>query len=499
MTERDRGIAVADAHRRIRVLADGEGPFPGELVSIGDGLAVRMPAEELRQWRGWAFTGAEHVATPVDLALGEGATDVLLPWCVRRIAVHLAERGEIEPGGVTRGAAVTLAVSMLRGVVELATERADGPSRRDPTNPAPEEPRGEWWLTDEGRPVFAIETSPGTGETSSGAAQRLLHELEGRVDDRALRRLLGQLASALDDPRRARAEAARWEQELLEIAAPRPLNPPGGEGAISVDTTSGPTPGRQRQQLRRRDLRVVGEPRARRRRAFARRPERGVHRTPGILASAVKAASAVRVAIAGGVRRIGAPSPSHSEGSASAVSAGRSRRWTGPAIVAGSVAVAIAAAGVLWPSGGGSADAADRAMRPQPTATARTPTDAPHPDRAHTDSPSPTAPDPGIPGPSEQPDAERAGQELIAAAIRCGADPVPSCGELWDGGASAAKPVRDQDGRTTMIEDYGDIAAVRSGDGTGAQMVVIIRRDAEWRIRDVYDIANPPSEGAAAP
>jgi hypothetical protein len=77
--------------------------------------------------------------------------------------------------------------------------------------------------------------------------------------------------------------------------------------------------------------------------------------------------------------------------------------------------------------------------------------------------------------------------------------PVPECDALWEGEAAAAKEVRDQDGQPALIEDYGDLAALRSGAGDDAQLVVIIRRNAEWRIRDVYDIADPPSEGAGTP
>ena len=70
---------------------------------------------------------------------------------------------------------------------------------------------------------------------------------------------------------------------------------------------------------------------------------------------------------------------------------------------------------------------------------------------------------------------------------------------MWDGGAAGARPLRAADGPPVLIEDYGDIAAIRNSSDDDAQMVVIIRRNAEWRMRDVYDIANPPSEGTGAP
>ncbi|MBS1697066.1 MAG: hypothetical protein JST25_01530, partial [Actinobacteria bacterium] len=281
MTERSRGVAVARAHRVIRVLAEGEGPFPGELVTCADGVAVRVSAPRLRGWRGWALAGAEHVAAPLDVLLGAEGQDALLPWCVRTVGVHLAGLGGPESGGMSRGEAVTLAVSLLRGVVELTPEDAGSASGVSSADIAEAEPCGAWWLTDEGRPVFAIDAAAAPGEdgTACATAERALRDLESRVEDRALQRVLLRLADALRDPRRLRAEAARWEQELLEIAAPRPLRlsadtgaePDGAEGAATV-------PHRLPQPLRRRDLRMgerrMGERRMGERRGNQRRTDR---------------------------------------------------------------------------------------------------------------------------------------------------------------------------------------------------------------------------------
>jgi hypothetical protein len=77
------------AHRRPRTRRR-RGPFDGELVTRGNGMAVRVDAAQLRGWAGWAFAGAEHVA-PLDLALSTDGQDVLLPWCVRTVRAHLAQ------------------------------------------------------------------------------------------------------------------------------------------------------------------------------------------------------------------------------------------------------------------------------------------------------------------------------------------------------------------------------------------------------------------------
>jgi len=430
---------------------------------------------------------------------------------------------------------VTLAVSVLRGVLELeggeqetasgargAGERAGG---RD--SDADAEPRGGWWLTDEARPVFAIGAAdgPGAGGSPRETGERLLRDLEARIEDRALRRVLTRLADALDDPRRLRAEATRWEGELLDIAAPRPLRMVA-EGDADPDDES---PGRETMRTvprrgdrppRRRDLRTAGRadghraaaagerrrtdptprsgsPRERRKRREPRsgRGPAGMPRVRGALRRAQERLE--RLMPFGGRpdehARVPAPRPERATGR---------RRWKGPALVAVSAAAVIAVAGALWPSGTGSADAAGRTAETTPVPSAS----------GEQSSPAPSATASGIggaapdasgrtrtPGASAQSDPLAAGEELIAAARSCQGEPQPECTRLWDGGAAASGPVRDADGPPALIEDYGDIAAIRNGAGDGAQMVVVIRRDAEWRIRDVYDIADPPSEGTGAP
>lgn len=90
-------------------------------------MAVRVPAERLRGWPGWALAGAEHVVAPLDIVLRPDGHDVLLPWCVRSVSSQLALRSAGEAEGVTRGEAVTLAVSILRGAVELMPGDAGKP------------------------------------------------------------------------------------------------------------------------------------------------------------------------------------------------------------------------------------------------------------------------------------------------------------------------------------------------------------------------------------
>jgi len=525
MTQRSRGIAVAGAHRTIRALADGEGPFDGELVTRADGIAVRLDADQLRGWAGWAFAGAEHVAGPLDVALREDGQDVLLPWCVRTVRTHLAQSESA--GGLAHGEAVTLAVSVLRGVLELesvarsaAGERGAGDHDGDPGD-THTELRGGWWLTDEARPVFAIgaQDLPHSDDSPCGSGAGVLRDLEERIEDRALRRVLTRLADALQDPRRLRAEAERWEAELLEIAAPRPLRiVADGVAALGEESDRNHAPRsephRGDRPLRRRELRGSGRAGAVRSRRSERRPARPASRGAGGGRSGEPRAG--RGVLRGALARLQERAASrelfrsrtHAPVRLSAAgedpSPGR-KRWRGPVLVAVSAAALIAVAGALWPAGTGSADAADRA-----TTAAATPAAGPHnratpaPGPSHTGSASGgktpgTSGGAGPIGASSQTAPAAAGAELMASAQRCQAEPTPACAEVWDGGAGGARPVRAGDEAPVLIEDYGDIAAIRNGSGDGAQMIVIIRRDAEWRIRDVYDIADPPSSGTGAP
>ncbi|MBS1905133.1 MAG: hypothetical protein JST33_00905 [Actinobacteria bacterium] len=531
MTQRSRNSAVAGAHGIIRVLADGEGPFRGDLVTRHDGVAVRVRADDLHGWSGWAYAGTEHVAAPLDVAYRPDGQDVLLPWCVRTARAHLIEGAD--QGALPHGEAVTLAVSVLRGVLELADEdeaearqgempdpgSADGRSRADRSDRRG--PGGTWWLTDEARPVFAIAPGPaeGAGRTVAEESAELLRALETRVDDRALRRVLTRLIDALAEPRRLKAEAARWERDLLEIAAPRPLRVPAAEameveGLTALHDPSSPRRDGMR-SVRRRDLRRgVGDGPGRRGRGSgraARRPRtqrRPRERPAGLLGRVILQVGAEvrdRAVLIGGIRDRIRPRASGRMAAEAARGPGR-RRWRGPALVAVAAAAAIAVAGALWPGDAGTADAADHAVsagRSMPPAASPGPpapatASAAGGDPGQDGRPGPSAA-PRRPGASAQSDPRAAAEELIAAAQACQSASEPACAQIWDTGTAASRALRNTTAAPVLIEDYGDVAAIRSGSGDQAQMVVIIRRDAGWRIRDVYDIADPPSEGAGAP
>ena len=44
----------------------------------------------------------------------------------------------------------------------------------------------------------------------------------------------------------------------------------------------------------------------------------------------------------------------------------------------------------------------------------------------------------------------------------------------------------------TPVEDYGDVAVVRLDANGERQMLVLVRQNDSWLVRDVYDVADQP-------
>lgn len=197
------------AHRVIRRIDAGEGPYAGTLVTRGGSVAVQVDSESISGWAGWEHAGDDHVAGPLDIVRRSDGHDVLLPWCTERAASFFGRRAAAD-AALASGEMTTLAASILRGLGELA--RAAG---HDET--------GEWWLTDDGRPTFVI----GAGETARAAAAALVARLRKDCADRTLARLLVVIDEGLSAesarPGIPARQLERWEAELFDTAAPKPL------------------------------------------------------------------------------------------------------------------------------------------------------------------------------------------------------------------------------------------------------------------------------------
>lgn len=496
-------VLLPGAHRVVRTLDGAEGPFAGALVTSGEGVAVRVDAAALSGWVGWRHAGAEHVAAPLDVVRRRGGHDVLLPWCTDRVLGFLVRR--TAAGTVlTPGECSTLVISLLRGLHEVGEDPGEARS-------------GEWWVTDGGRPVFVV----GQGGDVREGIGVILERLQEHSPDKVVKRVLDSVGRGLEkaaaQPRLPVKLLAQWEQELLGVAAPQPL-----DRALHA-------PERAREVARAvtsHDLRVSprrGEPsrsaeglrgRRRGRREFRRsRGDRDIAdrvRAAGALARVLGVAVRERTAFA---RRNG---PRRATESAGAGSADVSRRRRA-LLIAGAAAAAVLAVGLLWPSGGVSGEAADveaadvegGATSPEPSTAASTEagadSEATQDPRRRAGSPDPdeVSPEPDEVTPAED-DPAAAAASLLRVIADCRVQGDVSCEDAVAEGATRVLDALDAatDGTPTfeLVDEYGDIAVVRvavdaeadAANTSGRLIMVLLRTQEKWLVRDVYDVADQP-------
>ncbi|MFC4139334.1 MULTISPECIES: hypothetical protein [unclassified Microbacterium] len=433
---------VAGVHRRIRMLDPQEGPFAGELVADGEEVRIRLDAAGCSEDPFWSFSGTDHVAAPLDLVRRADGTDVLLPWCTERISAFLGRRTAAEQA-LSTGESVTLVGSLLRGLTEL-----DG-------CPLP----GAWWLTDGGRPVFVL----GTGEPAAEGSRALIARVRDGAADRGLERLLADIESGLADPRAARRRMDRWDAELTELAAPRPLHrevfAPAAAGAV----------------VAKRFPAALDVP-----------ADEGTRWWTAVSGRAAMAAERVR----GLLRRLGSAAPRRRQSrrmpkpeSGAANPVGGRRR---PLLIGAAAATVVLAVGLLWPTGEGDDPASAQAVE---TPVAGTPAaETPSPEHsARTATPQDV--------PSGDPVAAVPG--LVERIERCLRAHDGVCADAVVEGSAAAVLAAieraDTGDAVSLVDSYGDIAVIRRGDVQEEQQIlVLLRRKDEWLVRDVYAVADQP-------
>lgn len=443
----------------LRRLSGGDAPLPGDLLptSADPEVTERLVWTDISLWEdnpAWRADPDGHLLAPLDAGSGPRGRGILVAHCPERLRSWLDRRGD-----PTDAEAVTVAISVVRGSAEADACGAV---------------TGTWWLTSTGRPVMAVggptpwreETDALLGELVRGASPRLVRAIE-------------RARSLLTDPRRLRHDADAVEEALFAVAEPGPLmtTPAVAHAAPAV---------RARAVSSSQGDALAGHPAASMLHAAVR------HHVDGAWADRLR----------GAWRHVLVARPDRATPRDDAPPRRR-------VVFAGAAVAAVVLTLGLWapwesvapssadPGAQASAAGRDAAPRVEPTGsrTAETEPDAPAPSTT----PPATSPPATSPPGADALQAEAA--RLVGELASCA---QPGCPDTLVEDASRAFPpgaaTRD-DGphEVTVIDDYGGVAVLRvsfadaADGGSGAdQIVVIVRTNDEWLVRDVYDVADQP-------
>ncbi|UJP11100.1 hypothetical protein L2X99_05850 [Microbacterium sp. KUDC0406] len=270
--------------------------------------------------------------------------------------------------------------------------------------------------------------------------------------------MLAEIESGLADPRAALRRIERWESELTELAAPRPLRrevfAPTAAGTVVAERFPAAA------ELQ--DDDGAGR--------LARMAER--------FALATERVGALRRSLSSRRRRGRATGERRMVGRDAGTGRPTRRR---PLLIGAAAAAIVLGAGLLWPAADGDAPASAQGARE--TAEAQR-------------SVVPTA----SAAPSETvrtEDPVEAAPALVKRIERCVRDRDDRCSSaVVDGSASAVlTAVEDADAgdSASLVDSYGDIAVIRLGaPDQEQQILVLLRQKDEWLVRDVYAVADQP-------
>jgi len=428
------GERLSAGYRVIRLLAAGaESPWKGSLVSRPTGqMGVLVDTAALGDdWGGWDAAATGHVLAPVEILRRTDGHDVVLPVCTERLEDFLSRRaaGAAE---LSTGEAVTVAVSLLRGLAE-----ALGGGRS-----------GSWWLTDSGRPVLATDSTTSSVED---ATVELLRTITDTVPE--LEPALAGVIDASVDPRRLPRELDRAEHEIFAIAEPLPLATTTFGAKIVRDRTLAATSS---------IVEDVGAPSA---------------SWPFSLVRHLDAdwADLLSRTTTGVWRMMRTRRP------------GRRKPW----LIAGGLAGAIVVGGLMWPTEAGGPATAEVPSNSASVSSAAAPT--PSIDQevgVPTPPPVDEADGPAI----EETPADLASitDALLTARVACEEDTacLSSIVEADAGEFPVGVVDLPPDQRTvTLLDTFGGAAVLRIDGGGDPQLVTVVHADSRWLLRDVYDIA----------
>jgi len=440
---------LAGAPRTVRHLEPPEAPWPGCLATDDEASCFLVDARTLDGWAGWDSDSDGHVLAPLDLVRRADGHDVMLPLCTERLARFLQRRaGRGVP--LSPGEAVTVLVSVLRGTAEVLARGPDA--------------AGEWWLTDAGKPVFVHTEGP----DAVLAADLCLVALGDVLPDVAeLRARLGAVdgpdgsapTADLTHPRALGNALPEIEAALFARSAPEPL----------ATTDLAPARARAIGAIPDHADDILAQSRRRRWSPLARFVDSDLR---DVVAAGWDAWRETRRR---DVRR------RHGAG-------GGRRPRRRMVVVATAVGAAVVAVGLLWPNEEPvSADSRRTAVASPGAGTPRVPAPA----RSASSSPSASGTS-SAPGPAGEIRA------MLAARIACGGDSACRGAFLEDPGLRVPAGAIDAAGHAVvLLDDFGGAAVVRvtSAEVTGSgrsQLVVAVRSEDEWLIRDVRDVADQP-------
>jgi hypothetical protein len=427
MTERE---LIPGVYRTIRGLSAGrEAPWAGTLCQDAAGAAFHVVDAEVLgdDWAGWRAAPDGHVLAAVDVVRRASGHDAVLPVCDEPVTALLDRRaGAGAP--LSAGEAVTLGISLLRGMGELPSDAAASCA--------------EWWITGDGRPVVVS----GAGRDDARAATvALVEHLRNHVDLSCW----GRVRDAVTVERLSAVEMDAAEAALFAEAAPEPL-----ATAVLAPRTA-------------RSVSRIGPPEIEPVPPADPWPLRALRHVDGDLADMVSRATT-------SLWRRARAAPG---------SAGRRRPWA----IAGGVAGLIVAGGLLWPT---PAEPGPAASAPPPSAT--------EPATATLAASSAAAEEARVPGATAHEDEDLAAvlADLLARRAECGGD--QSCLETTAAAASVSSQTLDlpeSDRTIELVDDLGDVAVLKvvpREASLATQLVVIVRKDGSWLLRDVHDVLQQP-------
>lgn len=436
--------ALGRGYRAVRaVRAREDAPWAGTLVRTAAGEAcVLVDARTLSErWLGWSAPADGHVLAPADIVRRADGHDAVLPMCAERLEDFVRRRAARLP--LSTGEAVTLGVSVLRGCEQIAGLPGTA---------------GEWWLDHTGRPLLATDVSE---RRALDASASVLDQIQ--VEPRA-RYAWQSAVSAVSAERISVHDLDAAEQALFAVAEAEPLSPASLAPRTATELTA---------------PRVDHPPAS----APAFQPaSRSLWQTliAGVDDDLADTVSRATTAV---WRKLGSRRPAPARGARRA-----------PWLVAAGVAVVVVAAGILWPSPNGPADG-----DAVPDAVAVSPAATPQATRIAGSQPAPSGTDDPLPAAPEPTDLVAATAALLDDRLACDGDGACLAALSADPGRLPEGAIDlPADERTiALMEDFGDIAVLRvdANDATSSQMVVILRENEKWLLRDVSDVAQQPEMG----